>query len=80
MFLSLQLVACRQEDEKGEKGENGYIVYILPGNIRFVETKESSDANNKKNFITIIFHGHFHLPLIGILERTITKISSDKYC
>ncbi|MCW3080578.1 hypothetical protein [Segetibacter sp.] len=66
MFLSLQLVACRQEDEKdekGEKGEKGYVVYIFPGNIRFVETKDSSDANNKKNFITIIFHGHFHLPL-----------------
>jgi hypothetical protein len=59
VFLSLQLVACRQEDEKGEKGENGYIVYILPGNIRFVETKESSDANNKKNFITNNFSRAF---------------------
>jgi hypothetical protein len=73
-FLLLQLLACRQE---GKKEVEGYIVYILPNNIRFVETKKTPDTNYKKNFITNNFSRAFSFTPDSILERTITKISSD---
>jgi hypothetical protein len=73
-LLSLQLFACRQEREKEVEG---YIVYILPNNIRFVETKKMPDENYKDNFITSNFSKAFSFKPDSILERTITEISSD---
>ena len=67
-------MACRQKLEKEAKG---YIVYIFPTNIRFVETKRLPDMNYKENFTTSNFALAFSFKPDSNLERTITKISAD---
>ncbi len=75
VFFSFVLASCTQR--KSVKILNGYIVYILPNKVRFVETKSKPDTNYVLNFESSNFKGAIAFSPNCYIEEMIKAINPD---
>lgn len=73
--FSFVWVSCTQE--KNVKILNGYIVYILPNKVRFVETKREPDTNYVMHFESSNFKKAMAFSPNCHIEEMIKKIKPD---
>lgn len=69
------LLGCKQENYVREK--KGYVVYLLPNKIRFVETKSEADTNYDQNFSTNNFSTAISFKPNCVIRKIIESIKPD---
>jgi hypothetical protein len=69
------LLGCKQENNVKEL--KGYVVYILPDYIRFVETKSEANTNYVQNFSTNNFSNAISFTPNCVIEKIIESIKPD---
>jgi hypothetical protein len=69
------LIGCKQENSVKEL--NGYVVYILPDKIRFVQTKGDADTNYVQHFSTNNFSNAISFMPNCVTRKIIESIKPD---
>lgn len=77
IYLIVALISIGCNDGKKMKILEGYIVYILPDNVRFVETKRMADTDYAKHFVSENFNVGISFKPNCVVEEMINKIIPD---
>lgn len=75
IVFAFVLSSCNRGKEV--KTLNGYVVYILPENIRFVETKEIPDTAYEEHFASENFNSGISFKPNCLVEKIIDTIKPD---